>query len=301
MRPKLLLAAGGTGGHILPAKKIQEALSDSSDVEIAGVNLQEGIAIPGGPLHPKSLPKIAHGIWASEKFLSRFSPDLVIGFGSYHSFPLVFSARRRKIPLWLFEANRVMGRVNGLFAKKSKVFSLLPSSFATPISFLQKPLSKKSNERPTILVMGGSQGAQIFNEKLPSILDEMENIQVIHLTGKNKTAHYHKVPAIVQEYESDMTKAYSEADFVIARSGASTVSELLHYQIPSLLIPLPHAIRDHQTENAAYLEEFGAAKIITEGALSSAIVKEAIEDRAEATFPQHDFPDFIDLIRKELL
>lgn len=301
MRPKLLLAAGGTGGHILPAKKIQDALSDVCDVKIAGVNLQEGIAIPGGPLHPKSLSKIARGIWASENLLRDFSPDLVIGFGSYHSFPLVLSARRRRIPLWLFEANRVMGRVNGLFAKKAKVFSLLPSSFATPISFPQKPKSQKNSNYPTILVMGGSQGSQVFNEKLPPILDGIEGVQVIHLTGKDKTARYHKISAVVKEYETDMTSLYSQADFAIARAGASTVSELLHYEIPSLLIPLPHAIRDHQTKNAAYLCKIGSAKMVAENALTAAIVKEAFVNRTQALFPKHDFPHLIDLIKEELL
>lgn len=169
MRPKILLAAGGTGGHILPALKIQQELSDFCDVKIAGVGLKEGIAIPGGPLSPRSLPQIAWGILASEKLLRNFSPDLVIGFGSYHSFPLVAAARRRKIPLWLFEANRVMGRVNGLFAKKAKVFSLFPSSFATAISMPQPPLIKSCQSSPTILVIGGSQGAKALNERVPHL------------------------------------------------------------------------------------------------------------------------------------
>jgi len=303
VRKRVLLVAGGTGGHIFPARRLKDTLQDEYEMEMAGVGLAEGVDIPGGPLSIKSLPKIVRGIAASDRLLQKFSPDLVIGFGSYHSFPTLLSAYRRKIPICLYEANRVMGRVNALFSRKAKVFSPLPNDFATTISFPHKPLEKPAYahydldpNRPTILVLGGSQGAKALNEQLPILLDQMEGIQVLHLTGKSKTAHYQKTPATILAFEEQMERAYSVADFVIARAGASTVTELLHYKIPSLLIPLPSAIRDHQTVNALYLQNINAAKLLPEKDLAYLSIKEIFESKDQMHFPEQVFPLFADCI-----
>ena len=120
-------------------------------------------------------------------------------------------------------------------------------------------------ERKTLLVMGGSQGAHGINQALANALPQLREspLQVIHLTGRDDEAMMREsyasagVPAFVAAFHHRMEEAYSAADLAIARSGAASLTELSHFALPSVLIPLPTAAEDHQTLNARVLARYG--------------------------------------------
>jgi UDP-N-acetylglucosamine--N-acetylmuramyl-(pentapeptide) pyrophosphoryl-undecaprenol N-acetylglucosamine transferase len=283
MRKKVLIAAGGSGGHLFPAQQLANQLQDTADVIIAGHN------IGASPFYLKktpfqdisaSVPKRGRyfrfffssckGLFQSIRLLLRFSPDVVVGFGSYHTFPVLLAAAIFRKKIVLFEANCILGKVNRLFAPVAKKIAIqfplaqpLPKSVFVPLL----PWGKKGPEklisredariyfglhphRTTVLIFGGSQGAAFFNETMPQVV--LPGIQVIHCTGKGNVI-YPNGNACVREFEKRMDLAYTAADIVICRSGAGTLSELIRFKKPSLLIPFPFATDHHQLLNARFL------------------------------------------------
>lgn len=274
---KVVIAAGGTGGHLFPAMQLAESLQGREYLFI-GHKLKSSAffdskhpfqEITAHPFGPTCFVPIVKGFFQSLKILKSFQPSVVVSFGSYHTFPLLCAAKWLKIPLILFEANCHLGKVHQLFAKRAHLvasqFPLnLPNNRLVPFLpwkssslFISKQEARRhfglDPEKQTVLVFGGSQGAAFLNEKVPSLLNK-QDLQVIHLTGKDKRAHY-KVLAYVAPFEKNMALAYLASDFAITRAGASTIAELLRYQVPALLIPFPHAKQGHQEENARYFQE----------------------------------------------
>jgi UDP-N-acetylglucosamine--N-acetylmuramyl-(pentapeptide) pyrophosphoryl-undecaprenol N-acetylglucosamine transferase len=187
-------------------------------------------------------------------------------------------------PLIIHEQNAVAGTANrslALFARR--ICEAFPNTFASssklcttgnPVReelFLETPRQPLSGRQPRLLVLGGSLGAEPLNQLLPLALAQLDAAlrpQVFHQAGKQHaeiTARRYRevqVEAEVVPFIADMAAAYARADLVICRAGALTVSELAAAGLPSLLIPLPHAIDDHQTQNAGYLADAGAAVLL---------------------------------------
>jgi UDP-N-acetylglucosamine--N-acetylmuramyl-(pentapeptide) pyrophosphoryl-undecaprenol N-acetylglucosamine transferase len=186
--------------------------------------------------------------------------------------------------LIIHEQNAVAGTANrslAMFAKR--ICEAFPNTFASssklcttgnPVReelFLETPRLPLTGRKPRLLVLGGSLGAEPLNKLLPAALARLDvelRPQVFHQAGKQHaevTAQRYgevQVAAEVAPFISDMAAAYGKADMVICRAGALTVSELAAAGLPALLIPLPHAIDDHQTRNAAYLADAGAALLL---------------------------------------
>ncbi|MDP1608444.1 MAG: UDP-N-acetylglucosamine--N-acetylmuramyl-(pentapeptide) pyrophosphoryl-undecaprenol N-acetylglucosamine transferase [Chlamydiales bacterium] len=287
MTRSVLIAVGGSGGHLLPAQQLAKILQQESQVTFAGFQLSKSPFfqkesfffqdIEAAPLAPftRFLRKSSKGVMQSLRLLRTLNPDVVIGFGSYHAFPILAAAVLLRKKILLYEANCVLGKVNRLF---SPFADLLAIQFP-----LEKPVRRnyqyasyfpwvKNKEAhtkqealqsyglngtlPVCLVFGGSQGAAFFNETAPIVLS---GCQVIHCTGSEETVENVRslyqglqIRAFVQSFESDMAKAYAAADFALCRSGAATISELIQYQVPAVLVPFPYAADGHQEVNARF-------------------------------------------------
>lgn len=292
MKRKVVIAAGGTGGHLFPAQRLQEQLNDC-EVVFAGHKLKESPffdrekaefrEIEAAPLGKKFFSGTWRGFWQAWKFLREFKPDVVVGFGSFHTFPVLLAAVVLRKKIVLFEANCTLGKVNKFF-----------KPFATKVAF-QFPvkkgvvvgLGKKINHRAhreqrdaiKILVFGGSQGAAFINETFchaaVMLKEQGVDFEVIHLTGKDEERirmFYAErgIRAQVKDFEKDMASVYTSSDLAVCRCGAGTVMELLGYRMPSVLIPYPHA-HDHQRKNGEFL---GARMILQREATAEKLARE---------------------------
>src|SRR3990167_6236343 len=232
-------------------------------------------------------------------------PDIVLSFGGFVGFPVVFCAWLLKIPAVIHEQTSTIGRANkfsSLFAKKialSRKESLkyFPSEkcvvVGNPIlSKIAKVKSKSELGEPvTIYVTGGSRGSQIINSKIEKIIRDLaKRYMIIHHTGfldfkkfkeiKNnlpeRLSKYYEVHKVIDPTEID--NIYKRADIIVCRSGANTVSEIIVTRRPAILIPLPFSYMDEQTGNALFAQKFGIAKIIQQKDLSPKILLSTIEE-----------------------
>lgn len=266
---KVLIASGGTGGHLFPALQLASKL-DQEEVLFAGHGLKNSPffdsskafeEIPSGK-NLKQFWTILKGVKRSLQLMKRFSPDVVVGFGSFHSFPVLLAAVIRRKKIVLFEPNCTFGKVNALLAPFShKIAFQFPNQHkrAVFVPLLpwnrKKPCAKyeKDPDKFTILVFGGSQGAEFLNQIFPKVANLLSfPLEVIHLTGKKKGGVHYSGPSVVMEFEEDMESVYKIADLVVCRAGANTLAELIRYQKPAILIPYPYA-HEHQKKNGEFL------------------------------------------------
>ena len=325
---RILVVTGGSGGHIFPALAFLESLKEKyRDIDTLLV-LPQGIRqkeiavswcdiayLPftglGLGLSFKNIPawfNFLKSVAASIFILADFRPEIVVGFGSLASLPMVIFAWLFRIHTVIHEQNVIAGRANRLlaifadkiavsFAESVKYFSFGKNKITFTGNPLRKTLVKieqgealsflgLAKDKFTLLVMGGSQGSQRINAELVEALALMSGrsgIQVIHLAGikdvqflrdaYNDLGLGHKVFSFL----AAMQYAYSAADLVVCRAGATTLAEILFYQLPAIIIPYPHAY-GHQSANAAVLEEKGLARVIDEARLERGILKRYIED-----------------------
>jgi UDP-N-acetylglucosamine--N-acetylmuramyl-(pentapeptide) pyrophosphoryl-undecaprenol N-acetylglucosamine transferase len=230
------------------------------------------------------------------RVLRRRKPDVVLGMGGFVAGPGGLMAKLLGIPLIIHEQNRVPGTTNRLLAKiANRILEAFPDSFSREVKaectgnplrkqFLNRrdDSGRRSNQAIHILVVGGSQGAQVLNEVVPEAVRQLEDVRIKHQTG---TAMFEQVKnryevlgvnADVSAFIDDMVAAYQWADMVICRAGAMTVSEVAALGVPAIFIPLPHAIDDHQTANARYLTDAGAGVCLMQKDLDAATLAEQI-------------------------
>lgn len=247
--PGVVITAGGTGGHLFPAQALARKLPYS--VTFLGPKLSSSpfffkecpyVDIPAS----KKPHTLIRGIFKSMRVLRKTRPETVIGFGSFHTLPVLLAALLLRIPIVLYEPNRVTGRVNRLF---SRFGTLISNGVKVPLltpNIVSKEEARAyyglDPKKKTVLICGGSQGAQIFD----SI--ELE-YQVIHIIGKHGRAQRTK-NRCVKFFEEKMNYAWCAADLAISRAGASSVAEHEHFDVPTIFIPFPGATDDHQMANA---------------------------------------------------
>jgi UDP-N-acetylglucosamine--N-acetylmuramyl-(pentapeptide) pyrophosphoryl-undecaprenol N-acetylglucosamine transferase len=307
----VLIAAGGTGGHVYPALAVADYLREQ-DVKVTWVGTAKGlehrvvpaaniplelISISGlrgkGLLNLIFVPmKLVVAIFQTLKIFLKVKPDAVLGMGGFVSGPCGLAAYILRKPLYLHEQNAIPGLTNKVLSYlATTVMQAFPNSFKgnkniiptgnpirKDISELPKPDSRmaKRTDNIRLLIIGGSLGAQALNENVPQALSDIKKElqpNVWHQTGKNKLdttmTNYKKVnvEAKVTEFIEDMAEAYAWADLVICRAGALTISELANAGIGAILVPYPYAVDDHQTANAHYLTNVGAAILIQQDQL----------------------------------
>lgn len=236
--------------------------------------------------------RLLAAFWQSVGALRRTRPHVVLGMGGYVAFPGGMMAVLLNRPLVVHEQNAVAGLTNRLLARiADRVLEAFPGALPGA-TFTGNPLRDEliADDDPAVrlagrtgplrvLVIGGSRGAQALNRCLPEALALLEpgrRPQVLHQCGRGHAdevrAHYDRlgVDARVEAFIDDVAGAYRDADLVVCRAGAMTVAELAAAGVPSLLVPFPHAVDDHQTRNAAYLVDGGAAWLVPQSELTPA-------------------------------
>jgi UDP-N-acetylglucosamine--N-acetylmuramyl-(pentapeptide) pyrophosphoryl-undecaprenol N-acetylglucosamine transferase len=311
MMGTLVLAAGGTGGHLFPAQALAGVLARRgwdivvmTDARFAnyathfpGARIE---TVPSAPLSSLLAPiRIAAGIVIAFFKLLRMKPAAVIGFGGYPSVPVMLGAIAAKRPTAVIEQNTVMGRTNRLVQDHvGKVAVAFPIARFAPRQAARlvqtgNPLRPEIEalwgaryEPPQpggpirLLVFGGSQGARIFSEVVPGALtrlphdvklrlsvvqqcraEDMETARAIYANAE--------IRAELRPFFTDMPQRLKEAHLVIARAGAGTVAELMALGRPAILVPLPSAMDDHQSDNAALLSRAGAGWLMPQQGLDA--------------------------------
>ena len=288
------------------------------DVEHEAVRAWPGevITIPSeGFEHGLSLRSLGtlRKLWRARRMamkpMRESSPDVLLAMGSYASYAPVQAARKLGVPYVLHEANLLPGRAVTFLARKAAAVAV---SFDKTRFYLRhprivttgmplRPALQRAAEAPRpprapdapirLLVMGGSRGAQALNRIVPRAVvaaaEKGARFQVEHLAGLNETkeieATYEAggVPARVHSFVREMEKIYPTVDFAICRSGAATCAELAAFSLPALLVPYPLAVRDHQMANARILQDFGAADVIAEDALSASWLRDYLVNLQE--------------------
>jgi UDP-N-acetylglucosamine--N-acetylmuramyl-(pentapeptide) pyrophosphoryl-undecaprenol N-acetylglucosamine transferase len=304
----ILILAGGTGGHVYPALAVaEELLSRGHRVVWMGTRAGlEAKVVPAAKIPMEWLDvsglrgkswrdqlkapwMLSQALWQAARILRRIRPEIVLGMGGFASGPGGLMARIMGIPLILHEQNRIPGTTNRWLARwANMVLEAFPASFSPKlgadwvgnplrreISNLSRPRLAERGGPLRILILGGSLGAMVLNQKLPPALAQVAvPFQVLHQTGnamREETASLYAnlgIEARVEAFIDDMAEVYTWADLVICRSGAMTVSELSAVGLPAILIPYPYAIDDHQTHNARYLAEAGAALLMPQTELT---------------------------------
>jgi UDP-N-acetylglucosamine--N-acetylmuramyl-(pentapeptide) pyrophosphoryl-undecaprenol N-acetylglucosamine transferase len=310
MTMRVIIAGGGTGGHVIPAIAIAQELRSRYNAEVLFVGTARGIEtrlVPaaGFPLELinvgalnrvslttrlKTLIDLPRAIAQSGSLIRKFKPDVMIGVGGYASGPAMLAAAMTRIPMMAFEPNVVPGVANRIAARWVKAaavqFEATQRYFQNAVvtgvpvrrEFLAAP-ARSLEDRPTLLVFGGSQGAHAINvavvQALPELAALTPGIHLIHQTGQNDfeaaqaAAIKAGISAEVCPFIDDMPAAFARADLLICRSGASTVAEVAASGKPAIFIPLPTAADDHQRHNAETLANAEAARLLPQSELTS--------------------------------
>lgn len=326
MKKKIVVTVGGTGGHVYPAMALAKQLVCHPDIELLfiGGDLSTNryfqrasfpfLEVSCGSLSLKNplsslrnAGTILQGVYQSYHILQEFEPDLVVGFGSYHTFPTLLAAKLCSVPFVLHEANRIPGKVNRLLSKYAAVTGVhftdtakvlkgkaievtIPLRDGYQLGATTREAAHAyfglNPEMTTLLIFGGSQGAKAINQLTVSALSLLQglSIQVLHFTGEEanvgeiqrKYIEY-GLSASVKAFESRMDLAWQAADLLISRSGAGTLAEELEFEVPGILVPYPYATDNHQESNADFMVETvqGAVKY-AEKALTPEILAQKI-------------------------
>jgi UDP-N-acetylglucosamine--N-acetylmuramyl-(pentapeptide) pyrophosphoryl-undecaprenol N-acetylglucosamine transferase len=313
---RVLIAGGGTGGHVIPALAIARELRDAAGAEVRFVGTPRGLEtrlVPeaGFPLELihvgqlknvsvatrlRTLMDLPLGVGRCLSLLRSFRPDVVVGVGGYASGPAMMAAILLRVPTLAFEPNAVPGLANRLVGKlvtaaavnfeQTRRYFHRAQVTGTPVrpeffAIGNKPL----DGRKRLLVFGASQGARVFNELMPRIVERLLNafptLDVVHQTGgrhgESTLAIYHSAGVgferilervRVTPYLDDMAAQFAAADLILCRSGASTIAELSAAGRASVLVPFPQAADDHQRKNADAFVAAGAAEMIVEAELN---------------------------------
>jgi UDP-N-acetylglucosamine--N-acetylmuramyl-(pentapeptide) pyrophosphoryl-undecaprenol N-acetylglucosamine transferase len=306
-KPFVAIACGGTGGHLFPGLAVAGELKkrgctvalliSPKDVDQQAVKSAQGFEIftlPAVGLQNRNYFSFVKSFWnsyrASRKIFNQRKPDAVLAMGGFTSAPPVLSGNAFGAKTFLHESNIIPGKANRFLARfVSEAFIGFPEAAAklkapkvsvtgTPVRPQFQPCNAAEcrialglePNLPTILVVGGSQGASGLNEMISSALPLLagKHWQCLHLTGANdyekvKPAYArHGIKAVVKPFLAEMELALGAATISVSRSGASSLAEIAAMRLPSLLVPYPTAADNHQLINALAFEKTGSAKLL---------------------------------------
>ncbi len=314
---RFLISCGGTGGHLSPGIAIAESLLDRGQGCLLVISRKQVdarlienyqhldfVKAPGAPfsLHPvRFLSFVIQQLWLlifSFRFVRKYRPDVIIAFGGFISTGFAIAGIGRRCPLALHETNRKAGKATRfLSGLANRIY--LPEGVrlggVTPEKVLHLSYPLRSDIRRStreaareklgidiegklVVVLGGSQGAQILNEWVLENFESLaaEGINVYCVTGIGKgyecvqeftNAKGGEFRAYFTPFTDQMSEVLSSADLVAGRAGSGTIAELVHCRVPSILIPLLHAAENHQLANARFLERQGGCIVLEQGRL----------------------------------
>lgn len=274
-------------GHEITWLGTTEQRLEARVVPAAGFELEQ-ISMQGlrghGLLRKLMMPlRMMKAISQCRKVYRRHKTALVVSFGGYVCGPAGLAAKAAGIPLLVHEQNAVTGMTNKLLARFAQHVMVgfagaqqqLPGAevVGNPLrADWAKPSKRAAHDRIRLLVVGGSLGAQALNQAVPQAIQQLTQVaelEVLHQCGQGRVQEVEQAYADsgvaqvqVVEFIEAMHQAYAEADIVICRAGALTVSELAVVATPAIFVPLPHAVDDHQTANARELADVGAAVVM---------------------------------------
>ena len=309
---RIIIAGGGTGGHIFPAIAVAQAIQaivpdaailfvgaagkmEMEKVPQAGYEIK-GLTIAGlnrsNMLKNLSLPfKLIKSFFQVRSIFNSFKPNAVFGVGGYSSFPVLKFAQSKGILTFIHESNAFAGKSNIWLGKRAtKIFTgtkgmeqffpkdkivvtgnpvrknISVSNYTRESALMQFGLLP---ERKTVLIVGGSLGANSINDAILKNLSSFseQQIQLIWQTGKSQATRYANAAksfsnVYVNSFLDDMSAAYTAADMVVSRAGAMSVAEIALTAKPCVFVPYPFAAEDHQTFNAKNLVDEGAAFMV---------------------------------------
>lgn len=350
MEKKILICAGGTGGHINPALAVAKHIRDNYPLsEILFISSERG---PGAELVPQYninfktvkscglvpsvniLKKIFNvikffyfyiiGFFQSLRIVLKFKPDIILGMGGYICAPVLSAGILMRIKIALHEQNYIPGRLNSFFSGFAKFIFISFDDTAKYLKVrkdrviftgnpLRETLRKLKNSEPkfkkwglekgrfTIVATGGSLGAEKINNTVTGLYDYFKDnnkIQILLISGKrfydrlienkkNIIKSKDKIIFKVFAYINEMNEIYGISDLLISRAGANTIFEIMEYNIPSILIPYPDAVANHQFYNAAFLVKNGKAIMIEDKDLCEKKIIEVIKILEETDWKKY--------------
>jgi UDP-N-acetylglucosamine--N-acetylmuramyl-(pentapeptide) pyrophosphoryl-undecaprenol N-acetylglucosamine transferase len=308
---KILIATGGTGGHVFPAYSLANYFVKNNynvklTIDNRGLKYLKNyenldlIKIPSSPLVKKNILKflfslfiISFSILRSLILLLLYRPSIVFGMGGYSSFPVCIASAILRIKFVIYENNLIIGKANKYllpFTKKifvsyknlegisekynNKILEIGNIVREEIINLKNKENYNNRFDDIKVLILGGSQAAKVFAEKLPPIFEKIKNdgisikvYQQCQSKQNNQLLTFYKTTKIDYEifnFTNNITDYYSKANLVITRSGASVLGELINVKIPFISIPLPTSADNHQFKNAVYYKEKGYGYLIAE-------------------------------------
>ena len=305
---KILIATGGTGGHVFPALSLAkhfiknqylvEIVTDVRGMRFLNKYPELKLTlIKSGTIFKKNIFKIIisffviiFSFFKSLLILIKRKPFLVFGMGGYSSFPICLAAKILKIPFIIYENNLLLGKSNryllpfahkifvsyseleGVNKKYSNKVALIGNIIRDEI--LNFKTTNKNNDILSILILGGSQAAKSFGDKLPPVFQKCieENIKIKIfqqcVASQNETLKEKfnslNIDFKLFNFSDNILEYFSKVDLVITRSGASIIAELVNCNIPFISIPFPHAADNHQEKNAVYFKNKGFGFLIHE-------------------------------------
>jgi UDP-N-acetylglucosamine--N-acetylmuramyl-(pentapeptide) pyrophosphoryl-undecaprenol N-acetylglucosamine transferase len=345
IKKKIVICAGGTGGHIYPALAVAEYIKDNYKFcEILFISSERGLGAELVPQHNISYRTVKScglvtdvnifrkilniikffyfyiiGFFQSLAIVLKFKPDIILGMGGYVCAPVLTAGIFTGTKTALHEQNYIPGRLNSFFSRFAK-FNFISfndtarylKAGSDRVIFTGNPLRKTiktiENSVPeyekwglekgrfTITAFGGSLGAEKINNTVISLYDYFKNdnkIQILLISGKrfydrlmeNKSGIINpedKIIFRIFDYISEINEIYHISDLLISRAGANTISEIMEYNIPSILVPYPQAVANHQFYNAEFLVKKGKAIMIEDRDLCEERIIKVIKRLAEA-------------------
>jgi UDP-N-acetylglucosamine--N-acetylmuramyl-(pentapeptide) pyrophosphoryl-undecaprenol N-acetylglucosamine transferase len=297
---RILIAGGGTGGHVFPGLAIARALQRLAEIEVVFAGSPRGLearVIPAEgytlelldvePMKGGGAERAIRGALVAAKAMRKaraivrdLAPAAVLSVGGYAAGPAALACVSQRVPLAILEPNSTLGLANRIlapFAKRGYVaWAATARHFAgdkakllgVPLRAGFDPRSYTPHDPPRVLVLGGSQGAEALNTVLPSALrvvrERFPRLAITHQAGRGRDDAVRAAydDAEVVPFLDDVPTRMAAADLIVARAGAVTVAEIAAIGRPALLVPFPHAADDHQAKNAEALVEVGGAVMI---------------------------------------
>ena len=305
----IVMTGGGTGGHLAIIKAVKEELGGENLVYIGSTKGQDrawfgedkqfsslyflatqGVVNQGILGKFKSIYMLIKATIEARKILKKVDAKVILCVGGFSAAPTSFAAKMLKIPIVIHEQNAAIGSLNQLLRKHAKAFI---SSYEEDSPIKSYPIKREFFEKSrirkevkTVIFLGGSQGAVAINTialELALIIKD-RGIKIIHQAGEKNIQEVEqsyrdmRIGAIVFGFTDKLSDYMAQADFAVARAGASTLWELSANACPTLFIPYPYAASDHQYYNAKFLEEQGVAWIMREGEIDNSKILSILDE-----------------------